>query len=174
MIRIIVALLVIVYSGEITAQQWQGRVVGVSDNSGDLLDSIKVFSWPQTTPACLLDKLNFKLFAKTRLHNNRIDLRYMTKLKHHTEMTVEEREFWKGNFAVYKSATADLSKAQLYKYGVGIGQIKFPVHDDGHYLALITWGGEKQIIHNNGDGRMIYCKVMDGIVFLHDSMICEN
>lgn len=155
------------------AQSWNGRVEVIKDNHGKIIDSVKIFDWPKKTPEYLINQLDFTFFNKTRLHNNRIDLRYMSNHIHHTKMTPLERYYWRGNFAIYKNNTDDLENASLYKYGVGIGQIKFPVDEDGHYLALIVWGGDKEIANNEGDGRMIYCIVKDGHVYLHDAKKCE-
>jgi len=156
------------------AQQWKGRVEVIKDNHGHIIESIKILDWPKTTPDYILTETEFTFFLKTRLHNNRIDLKYMSEYIHATKMTTHERNYWRGNFAIYKSDTADLSNATLYKYGIGLGKIKFPVYEDGHYLALIVWGGDKKITNNQGDGRMIYCVVNDGQVYLHDANKCYD
>lgn len=154
-------------------QSWNGRVEVLKNAKGETVDSVNIFDWPASPPSYLHDKLDFRFFNKTRLHNNRIDLKYMGTYKSHTEMTHLERYYWRGNFAVYKSTSGELSTAKLYKYGIGMGTLKFPVNTDGHYLVLIIWGGDKSIAKNEGQGRMIYCVVQDGYVSLYDATECD-
>lgn len=171
--KIFISLFIMSCSSVLIAQQWNGRVERIMDKEGNTIDSVKILDWPETIPEHLKDDLDFTFFFQTRLHNNRIDLRYMNEDVHYSEMSYMDINYWRGNFAIYKSSTSDLDSASLYKYGVGIGRIKFPVYEDGHYLAIIVWGAENNIANNKGEGRMIYCIVKNGQVYLHKPKNCD-
>jgi len=170
---IIILILVTLISSALLAQRWTGRVEVIKNNHGQVVDSVKIFDWPQTIPEYLKDQLEFTLFNETRLHKEVIGMRYASASFNPLSMTALERYYWRGHFAVYKSHTADLDIATLYKYGSCLGHVRFPVSGDGHYLLILAWGGDKELARNEGDGRMIYCIVKDGQVYLHDAKKCN-
>lgn len=173
-LRIFSILFLWILSFSIHAQKWEGRTYVLKSNRGKNIDSVKLLEWPKTPPSYLeLDKQDFIEFGLTKLHNDRLDFEYTGTGIYHTEMTDKERSFWKGNYAVYYDVSGNLENAQLYGHGVCIGQVTYPVTKDGHYLTLIAWGSEKDLANKNGEGRMIYCIVKNGIVTLHDSINCD-
>lgn len=151
------------------SQTWDGKKRVLKNDKGEVVDEARIVTWPSTTPSYLQGQFDFHVFNSTRLHNGRIDLQYMKEYKFHSSMTHEERMYWRGNFAVYKSDSSDFSSATLYQKGLGIGSVTFPVIEDGHYLVLILWGGNEGVTRKKGDGRMIYCEVQDEEVTLYDA-----
>ena len=151
------------------SQSWNGEVKILKNHKGEIVDRARVIEWPKLTPSYLQGKFNFRFVLETKLHNGRIDLRYMKNYKSHTNMTIQERLYWRANYAVYRSDTKDFNTAELYAKGLGIGNVTFPVIDSGHYLVLILWGGDEGV-RKSGDGRMIYCAVENQQVTVYDAM----
>ena len=146
------------------SQSFSAKYEKLHNKSGETIDSVMIFDWSINLHERYKD-LDWRFLHKTRLHDNRIDLTYNNKPKE--RMSKEELKYYRSNFAVYYSD--DCTDFQLYKYGIGINDISFPVHNDGYYISLITWGNEN---YNNtkksADGRLILSKVQQGIVYLYD------
>ena len=170
---ILTILLYFVLAENLHCQKWMGRVEYLKSNSGEIMDSFRIYEWPLTVPDYLRKELDFKLISTSRLHNNRIDLKFYDGKYSPSGLSLAEQSFWRGHFAVYKHNTARLQEATLYTAGVGLGYVQFPVNGDGHYLTLVIWGGDKAIETRNNKGRMIYCRVEDGRVHLYDVTKCE-
>jgi|GEM_PF-5651905 len=172
MSRLLLLLILLLPSNSLLSQTWNGEMKVLTNNRGEIVDQARVVEWPRLTPSYLHGQFNYRFVLETRLHNGRIDLRYMKDHKSHTTMTQKERLFWRANFAVYRSDSDDFTSAELYTKGLGIGNVTFPVMKDGHYLVLILWGGNDGVNNekNKGDGRMIYCKVEDQLVTVYDAM----
>ncbi len=169
MLRYSLFCLLLLWSTVIISQSWNGETKVLKNNKGEIVDMARIVSWPSSTPAYLQGGFDFHYFNNTRLHNGRIDLQYMKNFKDHRVMSVEERSYWRGNFAVYKSDSRDFTRGKLHRKGLGIGSVSFPVVEDGHYLVLILWGGNEGVTRDTGDGRMIYCEVVDQKVTLYDA-----
>jgi len=146
------------------SQSFNGKYEKLQNKSGETIDSVMVFDWSKNLNEKYKD-LDWRFLHKTRLHDNRIELTYNSKPKE--KMNNEDLKYYRSNFAVYYSD--DCTDFELYKYGIGINDISFPVQKNGYYISLITWGNENyKKTKKSEDGRLILSKVEQGIVYLYD------
>ena len=148
------------------SQSFSGKYEKLQNKSGKTIDSVMVFDWSLKLNEKYKD-LDWRFLHKTRLHDNRIDLIYNNKPK--TKMNDNDLKHYRSNFAVYYSK--DCTDFELYKYGIGINDISYPVNNDGYYISLITWGNENyNKTKKSADGRLILSRVDQGFVYLYDTV----
>lgn len=140
----------------------------ILDDNQNVVDSVLVAKFPNSLPL-EFHHLHFKWIAKSRLHNNRIDVIFDMDLFNKVKLSADDIVKYRRNVGVYYYRD-DIRDATLYKYGVCISDISFNANEDGNYIVVLMKRSHDDIMNNNFSGKVLIADLKDGIVDMYTAM----